>query len=259
MSENNNTIPQLNRLDKDFFNQDSIESTTLAKDGYVFNAETDPARFPVESFNTLSNFIFLLIIIYWIRKTKFRTSLYPVLVVSLPFLFVAFISSTMHHALRSEKVWHHIDMLSIFYAVIMVCVYFWYRITHSWFKAFFFVIAIPVIFRMFLGTISAPDKISVSVVFVVMALAIFIPAIIHCIMNHLKNVALLLISSIAFAIALCFREADANLGKILPYGTHFLWHIFGYGSVFSLMQYIFLTDKAKNFEIFTQAASKFKK
>ena len=155
----------------------------------------------------------------------------------------------MHHALRNGKVWHHIDMLSIFYSVMVACIYFWYRVTKSWLKSFFLVISIPLIFRIFLASITLPEKISISVVFVVMALSIFIPISIHCIRNHLKNFNLLIVSSISFIIALIFRQTDANLIGIFPYGTHFLWHIFGMISVFCLLKYTFLTDEDKNIRI----------
>lgn len=258
MSDPSRTAPQVRIFDKNSPDRKPGDPKILARDGYAVNPETDAAGFPVEPLNTFSNFIFLIVIVYWIRKTRFKTSLFPVLVLSLPFMFVAFICGTMHHALRSDKVWHHLNMLSIFYAVIMVCVYFWYRITGSWIKSFFCVIIIPLIFRFFLASITIPGKISVSVVFVVMALAIFIPATIQCIINKLKYVSLLIFSSTTFVIALYFRETDWNLTSFLSHGTHFLWHIFGAVSVFSLLQYIYLIDRDKNLELFKQAASRFK-
>jgi hypothetical protein len=232
------------------------ESTMVVYDGCAVNAETAPARFPVEPLNTFSNFGFLFIIVYWVWKTKFRIRLYPVIVITMPLLFGAFIAGTMHHALRNDKVWHHIDMLCIFYAVITTCVYFWYRVTGSWIKSFLCVIAIPFIFRAFLASISLPEKIAISVVFVIMGLIILIPATIHCIKNQLKNLDMLIISSLSFLIALTFRQADANLVGIFPYGTHFLWHIFGMISVFYLIKYIFLTDKTKNLNFFKEIASR---
>ena len=258
MSKKNNTIPQTKISSQYSASAKPLEIVEKAKDGYIINAETDVSSFPAEPFNTFSSFIFLFLVIYWIRKTKFRIKLYPVIVITMPLLFLAFIGGTMHHALRSEKVWHHLDMICIFYAVMMVCVFFWYRITGSWFKSFFCVITIPLIFRFFLASISLPEKISVSVVFVVMALVILIPAMIHCCMNHLKNITLLCVASMLFVIALFFRETDRSVAEVFPHGTHFLWHIFACIAVFFLIQYLFLTDKDKNMELFKQLASEFK-
>ena len=233
----------------------NIKSALTVDDGCAVNAETVHGRFPVEPLNAISNFGFLFIIIYWTWKTKFRIRLYPVIVITMPLLLGAFIGGTMHHALRNGKVWHYIDMLCIFYSVMVTCVYFWYRVTGSWLKSFFLVILIPIIFRIFLASITLPEKISISVVFVVMALSIFIPVCIHCIRNHLKNFSLLILSSISFLIALVFRQTDAAMIDVFPYGTHFLWHIFGMISVFYLLKYTFLTDKDKNIKIFREIVS----
>ena len=234
------------------------KSTIVVDDGCAINAETVLGRFPVEPLNTFSNFGFLFIIVYWIWKTKFKIRLYPVIVITMPLLFGAFIAGTMHHALRNDKVWHHIDMLCIFYAVITTCVYLWYRVTEKWMKSFLCVIAVPLVFRLFLASIALPDKIAISVVFVVLGLTILIPATIHCIKNHLKNLDMLILSSISFIIALTFRQADADMVGFFPFGTHFLWHIFGMISLFYLVKYIFLTDKAKNLKFFKKIASQIK-
>ena len=222
-------------------------SCEVLADGCTPNAETILGRFPVEPINTLTSFGFLFIIIYWTFKTKFKITLYPVIVITMPLLACAFIGSTMHHALRNDRIWHTIDMLGIFYAVIVTCVYYWYRVTSSWLKSAFLVISIPIIFRIFLSSISLPVMISVSVVFVVLAVALLIPITIHCILNNHKNINLLIIAVLTFIIALVFRQTDNFLIGIIPFGTHFLWHVFAMISVFYLLQYTFLTDQERNY------------
>jgi hypothetical protein len=223
-------------------------SCEVLADGCTPNAETILGRFPVEPINTLTSFGFLFIIIYWTFKTKFKITLYPVIVITMPLLACAFIGSTMHHALRNDRIWHTIDMLGIFYAVIVTCVYYWYRVTSSWLKSAFLVISIPIIFRIFLSSISLPVMISVSVVFVVLAVALLIPITIHCVRNDHKNINLLIIAVLTFIIALVFRQTDNFLIGIIPFGTHFLWHVFAMISVFYLLQYTFLTDKERNYQ-----------
>ena len=257
MSEQNKNVQQIKVLEKKSLNQKTVETLRVAGDGCAVNAETVPGRFPVEPFNAISNFAFLAIIIYWTWKTKFRIRLYPVIVITMPLIFGAFICGMMHHILRSGKEWHILNLICISYAVITTCVYLWYRVTGSWMKSFLCVFSIPLIFRLFLASISLPEVISVAVVFVVMAMAIMIPACIHCIRNHLKNLDLLIISSISFMIALVFRQIDANLVGISTIGTHFLWHIFGAISVFFVLKYLFLADKDKNKKLFKEIASSF--
>lgn len=230
----------------------------IMNDGFPKHAETVPGRFPVEPLNAVSNIAFLFILCYWTWKTKFRIRIYPAIVLTMPLLLGAFVAGTMHHLLRSDKVWNGIVLLCIFFAVINTCIYLWYRITESWLKSFVGVLAVPFIFRIFLASITLPDKITMSTVFVVMALAIMIPAVIHCIQNHLKNLELLVISSISFIIALIFRETDANLIGIFAIGTHFLWHVFGALSIFFMLKYLFLTDKTKSKKVFVEFAANFK-
>lgn len=224
-------------------------SCEVLVDGCTPNAETLLGRFPVEPLNTLTSFGFLFIIIYWTFKTKLKIKLYPVIVITMPLLACAFIGSTMHHALRNDRIWHTIDMLGIFYAVIVACIYYWYRVTNSWLKTSFLVISIPIIFRIFLASISLPVMISVSVVFVVLAVALLIPISIHCILNDHKNLDLLIVAVLTFIIALVFRQTDDFLIGLIPFGTHFLWHVFAMISVFALLKYTFLTDQERNYPV----------
>ena len=115
-----------------------MQKTILAKDGLSVNAETVPGRFPVEPLNTVSNIVFLVFLIYWIKKTGFKFSRHPLIVTVMPILCLGLISATMHHAFRSDRMWHTIDMLAIFYAVIMTCVFLWYRVFGNWLKSFLF-------------------------------------------------------------------------------------------------------------------------
>jgi len=47
-------------------------------------AETDMAHFPVEPLNTISNLIFLVLVIYWAYKTRMSVVRYPLIVIALP-------------------------------------------------------------------------------------------------------------------------------------------------------------------------------
>ncbi|MCB9030662.1 MAG: hypothetical protein H6619_06380 [Deltaproteobacteria bacterium] len=54
-------------------------------------AETDMTQFPVEPFNTVSNVIFLLMILYFTYQTRLRYQSHPLLVTILPILSLGFI------------------------------------------------------------------------------------------------------------------------------------------------------------------------
>lgn len=67
-----------------------LENRDLIHDFGPLYAETDPSRFPVEPFNSVSNLIFLLVFIYYFRRTSLSFNQFPMTVSSLPILFVGY-------------------------------------------------------------------------------------------------------------------------------------------------------------------------
>ena len=237
----------------------NMEELILEQDGCSVNAETVPGRFPVEPLNTVSNIVFLVLLIYWLKKVGFKYSRYPLIVIVLPMMFLGLIAATIHHSLRIDKVWKTITVLSIFYSVVMTCVYFWYRVSEKWLSAFFLTMLFPLIFWMFYLNVEVVEKINLSVIYVAMSIAVFIPWFLFCIRNKLKNLNLLALSSFLFTIGMVCRMSDLRFQPFFSYGTHFLWHIFGAASVFVLLKYIYFADEQRAEEIDFNAISKRKK
>jgi hemolysin III len=229
------------------------------KDKCGFYAETNLNAFPVEPLAAFTNLIFPAVIIYWTVKTKFRIRLYPLIVIIMPLMTAAFFFGTMFHILRNDVIWHHLNMLSILYAVIAGNIYLWRRVVKSWWKTFLLTLLTPVLFQIFILLIQPVDKISVSTVFTVMFLSILIPSALHCIKNRYHNFHLLVVSSIFFGSGIILRTADKYfLDTSLP-GTHFLWHIAGGISIFFFLKYIYESDKEYTVKKFAEKASSFGK
>ena len=94
-------------------------------------AETDLTRFPVEPFNTFSNLIFLLIVIYFVKKIKGNYKKYPLITFSLPLIFTGFIGGTIYHATRSSPLWLRMDYIPIIITVSGATNYFWQKLLNS--------------------------------------------------------------------------------------------------------------------------------
>lgn len=226
-----------------------MDRLILEQDGCSLHAETDITRFPVEPFNTFSTFVFLFIFIYWVRKVGFKCFRYPLIVILLPIILLGVIAGIIHHSLRIDKAWNAVTVLSIFYSVVMTCVYFWYRLSGKWLYAFFLTMIFPLVFWIFYLNAEYIEKINLSVIFAAMSIAIMIPAALYCIKNKLKNLEFLALSSFLFTIGIICRISDLSLKPFFSCGSHFLWHIFGAASVFALIKYIYLADEQRAKEL----------
>jgi len=222
-----------------------MDQIILAKDGCARNAETDYSSFPVEPLNAVSNFFFLIVIFYAVKKVGFRFGRYPLIVTVMPIISLGVLASVMHHSFRTEKIWNTINILAIFYAVIMTCVYLWYRISGRWLYAALYTMMMPSLFWFFSIGAERISKLTVSTLFIAFSVTLILPAMIYSIQNRLKHIDLLAFASLFFTIAMLFRVFDFKLLKYSSHGTHFLWHIFGAVTFFLFFRYIYLIDEER--------------
>ena len=75
--------------------------------------ETTQGGFPVEPFNTFSNTIFLLLIIYWSLRVYRNPGQHKFLAWVLPVIGVSYIGGTVYHATRSHEFWLRLDWMPI--------------------------------------------------------------------------------------------------------------------------------------------------
>ncbi len=217
----------------------------LGRDEVAINAETDYGSFPVEPLNAVSNLCFLIVIYYWIKKTRCNFGRYPLIVISMPIIFVGIVAGIIHHLFRVYKVWNTITMLSVFYLVIMLCVYLWYRIAGRWFHAFIFTMIIPVSFWITTLSAGVVNKLTVPIVFAAFSVALIIPAMVLCIKNKLKHLELIGGASFLFFVGMLFRIVDMQSISVISRGTHFLWHILGAATLFVVIKFIYLIDESR--------------
>ena len=197
--------------------------------------ETDLSRFPVEPWNTYSNLIFLLLIFYIAFKTKLDARKYPLLVVSLPILLTGFIGGTVYHASRSDRIWLMMDYLPIMVLSIFVSVHFLRRLLGNFSYALGVALSSFILMRIIFRYSPLPMGLRITIGYSTLAALILVPAYLiskdyPSLRKYLSGAAFL------FSLAIGFRYLDS--AAILPMGTHFLWHIFGGLSVWSLVLFL---------------------
>ncbi|MFD1094649.1 hypothetical protein [Salegentibacter chungangensis] len=204
--------------------------------------ETLQGRFPVEPFNTFSNFFFLAIVIYFSFKVYKDFSRHRFLGFSLPILLIGFTGGTIYHATRSHEIWLLLDWVPILVLCLAVSVYFTLRVNlKRRYKSLLIAIVLLLVFGIRL--IPFPSNLEISVNYIGTALGLLLPMFTYIYRTHFRHSRLVLLAILSFSLALAFRLLD-RLVYFLPMGSHWLWHSFGALSVFFIIYYIYL-DKTE--------------
>lgn len=205
-------------------------------------AETVFGRLPVEPWNTYSNVVFLITLVYFARETRLDLRRHPLIVSGLPILAIGFIGGTLYHATRNSSIWLIMDFLPISILSILAAIYYWFAVLQH--KALA-TVALAVTFgagHLIRRTVSLPHHLSISFGYTLLALGIILPVLLHCRQRGWKDLSLIVGSLLSFTIAISFRVLDSQLAHHIPMGTHFLWHIFGGMSTFLVLLYTYRSD-----------------
>ncbi|QYA24758.1 hypothetical protein G3I01_04300 [Gramella sp. MT6] len=219
---------------------------TIPRDSGPIYQETLAGRLPVEPFNTYSNILFLLIIIYFSLKVYKDYKNHRFLAWSLPVLFLGFIGGTVYHATRSHDIWMYMDWLPIVILCLAVSVYYAVKLRVSKKKRLLLILVI--LFLVFgVRLIPLSPHVKTSVGYIATVVGLLLPIITYFYTTKLHHWGYVLLAFLSFGLAISFRILD-NFVYIIPMGTHWLWHIFGAVSVFFLMNYIY-NDKLTPLEV----------
>jgi hypothetical protein len=196
------------------------------EDGGMLYAETNLNHFFPEPFNMVTSALFLAPALYWIIKMKGFNRQYTFLSIAMYFLLTACIGSTIYHGLRKWRFFIFMDWVPIALLCLLASVYFWYKLSGKWYYG---LLALVVFMGVVVGIGTLmPFKdaqIAISVNYGVMVLTIVLPLTLLLIQMKGHNAGLVVLSLLAFAVALFFRVADK--WNLLSTGTHFLWHLLG--------------------------------
>lgn len=203
-------------------------------------AETRPGRFPVDTWATFTNLVFLFTLVYWALRVRRAAGRQGLLKVALPILAVGWVGGTVYHATRSHDVWLLLDWMPILLLALLATYWLWRDFAGSRVAALGALLLTFVLMASshMLPGLSHGDHILIG--YSTMALAITVPALAHCARRHRAGWRWLAVAMFSFAVAIAARQLDRLAGgMLLPMGTHFLWHIFGGVSAFSVFGYLF--------------------
>lgn len=207
------------------------------KDSGPIYQETIEGRLPVEPFNTFSNLIFIVILIYFGKKIIKNPKKHPFFLFAIPVIFISWIGGTMFHGTRSHEFWLVLDWLPIMIVCLGGIIYFIGKITKKWWQRlllFIGLIVLTILPRM----LSLPKSYRISFGYLITAFTVLTPFLWYAYKTQWKRVQYILYGAGIFSLAILFRTLD-NIMVLLPMGTHWLWHMFGGIAVFFLLYYIY--------------------
>lgn len=216
----------------------------LANDGGPIYKETDLTRFPVEPFNTLSNLVFLGIILFFAARVYKEAGKQYFLAICIPILSLGFLGGTMYHATRSSAWWLYLDWVPIVLLCMAASFYFVFRLKKPLHYQVGMIILIAII-SIGVRRLPVPPSFKETLGYIATAAALLLPMLWYVISAKGRYAGFIAAALGSFLIAIFFRMLDRFVdGDLLFMGTHWLWHLFGGISVFFLMYYIYLDAKS---------------
>ncbi|OEK01940.1 hypothetical protein BFP97_10610 [Roseivirga sp. 4D4] len=207
-------------------------------DGGPWYAETQITdNLIVEPWNAVSSLAIAAPAIYFLWKIRKNPKQYGFLLAAIPFLFLNGIGSTLFHGLRTSRVFLLMDFMPALILTLMITVYFWSRVLPKWWMSF---AVITPIFLMRFGVIDLiPGQGGINTSYMISGAAFLVPVFLILRKYQFKKTVNIVIGAICFVLAIYFRQVDKEFTDIVPFGTHFLWHIFSGIGAYLLADYLY--------------------
>lgn len=206
--------------------------------------ETIEGRLPVEPFNTFSNLVFLILLIYFGVRVYKNPKQHVFLAFVLPMIAISYIGGTIFHATRSHEIWLLLDWVPIMLLSVAAVIYFVFKIEKRWFFRLLLVVGIFAL-QFSARLLAVPPKMRISIGYTITAITMLTPIFWYLYTIRWKNLNLIVFTLTSFIIAITFRTLDSQL-VLLPMGTHWLWHLFGGVTVFFLIDFIYKDASLNN-------------
>lgn len=202
--------------------------------------ETPPGNGPfdaalVEPWNTVTASLFIWIVLLWGRRVYGRFDQYPFFSSCLPILFVGGVGGTLYHALRSSPVFFLLDILPLYGLGLLVSLFLWIR-GGTKLRCLFGLIALLGLLQV-LGQWQLPTQWAVNLSYASLGVIVVLPLGMMLWRTGFRDAGWVYVSFACFAVAWVFRIIDAL--KPLPMGTHWLWHVFGAATTWTLGEYLY--------------------
>lgn len=222
-------------------------------DGGPWYAETHVTdNFIVEPWNAFSSLAIAAPAVYFLWKIRKNPGQYRFLLACIPFLFLNGLGSTLFHGLRSSRFFLLMDFMPALVLTLLITVYFWAKALPKWWMG---IIAVTPVFLMRFGVIDLiPGQGGINTSYTISGIAFLLPVFLILRKYQFQKSWEIIVGAICFVLAIYFRQVDKEFTHIIPWGTHFLWHIFSGIGAYLLADYLFFIrnqelKKAGNQEI----------
>ena len=220
---------------------DNCKKNMFQNDSGPLYKETMAGRFPVEPWNTYSNLLFFIVLVYWSIRVYKDVKNHKFIALTLPILLIGNIGGNIYHATRSSDFWLYMDSIPIFLLSFLVA-------THFILKQKIYKIYIPFIFilpfvHLYLinSVIEVPEFVERMLEYPILVIIVLFPLFRWLYITKWKNLHLIVLSILFISLALIARIIDLK-ADFLPMGTHWLWHSFGAMMTYTIILYIYKDD-----------------
>ena len=205
--------------------------------------ETVMNRFPVEPFNTVSNFIFLATILYFSYLIYKSDKKHLFLTICMPVYLIGFIGGTVYHATRSAEIWLLMDWVPIVLLCLACSIYFLIRAKTTLLSKVILLVVV-IMLNVLPRWLDFPARFSTSLGYVGTGAAVVLPLVFYGKSIKWRYFGNIILSILSFIAAVSFRTLDRLQDLDMFWmGTHWLWHTLGGVAVFFLMRYIYLDQE----------------
>ena len=214
-----------------FFPQDSGPLYTETQ----YRLQSRESSYWAEPLNTWSNFLFLAVIVFFGVRLLRSPKKPPLFLLCLPILTAGFIGGVLYHGLRSWDVWYYLDFVPILVLSQIVALYFWYRSDRVLWGVFIMLV-VQTLFLALKWWVPMSTAAQGTLFYIPLAINVLVAALVATRRMPQFQWLPFITSGVLIMVALFFRQMDERAANIFPWGTHFLWHIFGALSTFFLCE-----------------------
>lgn len=205
--------------------------------------EFHPDAFIKEPWNAYSSLFFLIPATFWLIKLRGKYREYSLITLFLPLLYLNGIGSTVYHAFRASDAALLLDWVPAALLMLILSWYMWKKVLNKPVLSVFVVLSFYVFAGLFVFTLRKYiGNRTINIGYLITGLSIILPSVIFLVKTNYYKWHLLTFSFVLLGIALLFRSLDYPtpnpFPKLLPQGTHFLWHIVSALAVFTLGYYL---------------------
>lgn len=207
-------------------------------DGGPWYAETHITdNLIVEPWNAFSSLAIAAPAVYFLWKIRKNPTQYGFLLACIPFLFLNGLGSTLFHGLRTSRTFLLMDFMPAIVLTLMITVYFWAKALPKWWMG---IVAVTPVFLMRFGVIDFfPGQRGINASYTISGIAFLLPLFLILRKYDFKKSFNIIGGTICFILAIYFRQIDKQAVDVIPFGTHFLWHIFSGIGAFLLADYLY--------------------